>query len=882
MRKKLFSSVAFLVFAFLLAITPVFTKAPEAQSNLNDWTPPLNISNSGSTQDPQIFQDFEGVFHIVWKDKFNGYFYVESEDGKNWSKPIRVIFPFTLDDNAPSFVSDSNGFIHAFWTNNQNVLSYSRVTSSNFGIAGSWLGKIDLAESAMSFDAAISQSGVLNLTYVRGISTDLFPAGVYYKQSKDNGLSWSESNLLYESGYLRSTSADHANVHLATSSQNGTDNIYIVWDNFNLRSVFFTKSLDAGQNWISPQILRGPDAKDGKSIPMFINIASTNESVLVTWQLSHENSACEIYSQQSADIGGNWSDPVSIPQIHSACTKSNTLYLLKNDLVIFLINIGIGNTMAVWDGSQWSNTQNVISSYINPTTRDTIIFKGQQIAVDKNGEAFYEVSYDEGIGGDVWLSTLSLASIQDWFPLSGQWSNPVVISSKVNQLSSISLICGEKQTPHLFWLQNDTSPTSVKSAIMYSSWDGQAWLQPIEIVTADNNLILSFNAVADRGKIFLVWEIGVTGQVFFSLVDETEALLPSAWSDPVQLTQDQAGGSSPNISVGNQGNIYVTYTVPVNDNRGVYFVKSEDSGINWSSSISLGSPTSDWNVIDKSSLYSISTNLLNMLWVEHPIDGRNGTAKIFSDMSLDNGKTWVEPKIVAEGDISWAKLYAVSGGVLHRFWQNMDQNHNYVTWHQFSVDGGISWNLPTNPFGVVSPFGASTVASDNKGNIYLFGIEKQSQLNFDIYTGIWNNETWLKNKSLFLGNNFGYPITNISACVTSSGALILIYSAKIIGTDTGMLEDAIFYSVNSSIPASVPSTTMDPQPTISPEIGNTPQATKPAPTPNNEDTPVTGAIEKTPTMASSPNKWSGLYVGAGVSIIIVVLFFVFILVIKKR
>ena len=57
------------------------------------WSPPINLSQSGSANDPIMIVDSEGIYHILWFDEFAEFVYV-SGDGADWSSPEIVTLPF--------------------------------------------------------------------------------------------------------------------------------------------------------------------------------------------------------------------------------------------------------------------------------------------------------------------------------------------------------------------------------------------------------------------------------------------------------------------------------------------------------------------------------------------------------------------------------------------------------------------------------------------------------------------------------------------------------------------------------------------------------------------------------------------------------------------
>ncbi len=100
MKPKYFTPI-FRAMAIIFLLTLIFGRAPVsfAQSSQN-WSEPLNLSNSGSSTDPSLVVDLNGTIHVIWVDEFDGYKYTRSTDaGKSWTDPKTVIFPFSGKGN---------------------------------------------------------------------------------------------------------------------------------------------------------------------------------------------------------------------------------------------------------------------------------------------------------------------------------------------------------------------------------------------------------------------------------------------------------------------------------------------------------------------------------------------------------------------------------------------------------------------------------------------------------------------------------------------------------------------------------------------------------------------------------------------------------------
>ena len=191
-----------------------------AQSAVGDWTTPINLSNSGSSLDPAIVVDSDGYTHAIWYDTFDGYKYVGSSDKVEWTPPVVVNFPF--QDFRPRLLADSGQFIYAFWQDVTGELYSSRVLSTEFGNGAAWEGALLLAQAALAYDVTLGEDGTIHLAYLRPVDTSDSPAGVYYRQIQNRG-SWSSSQSIQTSLYLRGMAVTDAHVSVASGDLAGTE-----------------------------------------------------------------------------------------------------------------------------------------------------------------------------------------------------------------------------------------------------------------------------------------------------------------------------------------------------------------------------------------------------------------------------------------------------------------------------------------------------------------------------------------------------------------------------------------------------------------------------------------------------------------------------------
>ena len=780
------------------------------------WTEPINLSHSGSTSNPQLIIDSAGRFYALWVDEFDGYITAYSFDGNNWSKPVPVNFPFGIKDGSPVLVSDSEGYVHAFWIDSTNALFYSRVFADNFSTGESWEESKELAESAVDFNVAVDDKGIIHLAYVRILSTEESPSGIYYRASKDNGANWNTSQALYQSQYFRSLKPEEANVKLTTS---GDGSIYVVWDNRPLKLILFTKSIDGGNSWTEPEVLKGPDVEDGNNIPFGVNIAVNGNDMLITWQSGQPNANCDQYSQWSADNGNSWSTPLLVIQSKYGCSPESKLFAIQDGLILLEVNMENQPALLAWNGSQWSNRQNILTSFTDPDTYNSINYRGQQTILTGSTQ-LYVIGYDDGGIGDTWLTSRSLESILDWFPNPSNWSEPELISTTPSEISSISIAVDEKDQFHILWIQSDQNNGKEISSIYYSKWDGIVWTQPQAIYTATQGDISQLDTAVDRERLLVVWSEGLNDQILYSWSNTDTAQNPSEWATPLQLSTTRFTGKSPKILADNSGIVYVAYSKPINEDRGIYIVKSTDEGKNWSDPIQVfNAEAAGWDIADSPELATDQNGSVNVVWAKKSFPEDGHLLALYTSQSGDQGSTWSNPSVVEEGDLTWGQISGIHSSNLYRIWQEVDISTQLVNWHQFSIDGGVTWSLPTSVTDPEDDIGSPIVTTDTAGRLYLFQpIQVIPQIT-GITSRIWDTDRWLVEDRIILDNHDVFIPGSLATAISPSGSLILVYIEKETDATTGYVNYTLSYA---SQMVEIPAVTPTPEPPVSKEPTQTP------------------------------------------------------------
>lgn len=869
------SLLNFILLGFLLGGS--FSIFPSSRSESliqnSEWAAPINLSHSGSTSNPQLIVDSTGRFDAIWIDQFAGYVTAYSYIGASWSKPTSVNTPFGVRDGTPVFLSDSSGYIDAFWIDRTNVLLYSRVSADKFSDATAWGDAQQLAESAADFSVVLDNNGTIHLAYTRLLSTEELPSGIYYQNSQDSGTTWSDAQLLYKSQYFRSLKPEDTNINLSVNEEGA---VYIVWDNRPLKLLLFIKSQNDGNTWLDPQVIRGSQPEDGSNIPFGINITTNGNNALIIWDLGQPNANCNQYSQWSTNNGDAWNAPVLVSQNQYGCSPKSKMFVNQDGTFLLMTTQENQPAILAWDASRWSNRQNVISSFIDPDTNRSVNYQGQQILIVNNSQ-IYVIGYDEGGLGDTWLFSRSLGTISDWFPKPSSWSKPEVVFTSLSELSSPSVVVDEKNQFHVFWIQKDQVDSNLTYSIYYARWDGNQWSQPVNIYSAPQGEISHLAAAVQKEQLLIVWSESADNSILFSWSNIDNGINPAEWITPVVLSTARYTGTSPVVLADNSGVIYVAYSKPINEERGIYIVKSTDNGKNWSDPNQVfNGEAAGWDLIGPPALASDEYGSINVIWGKESYPADSNLLGLYSSQSRDQGSNWSSPELVAEGEITGLQFTGTANYTLHRIWQAVDVSARLVNWHQYSINGGATWSQPTSITDPEDYVATPVVTTDTAGRLYLFQPIQISPQMTGITYRLWDTEQWQVGDRIVFSNPEDFTPDSLAAAISPSGNLMLVYLGQATDSTTGSTNYSLSF-VSQTI--EIPAITQTPKPTLGVEETQTPTLVPTDNTfvgqvPTEEQTPSQTDIDTTPPPPTG-SPITDIILGGGLTALVVVVVFSF-------
>jgi hypothetical protein len=765
--------IANIVFGISLILVLTLGSAVSSVSaqSTDNWSEPTNLSQSGSANDPVMVVDSDGVFHVLWLDEFAGLIYSSSVDGVEWSTPIPARHP--SKDVVPFLIADKNGYIHAFWRGTEfGRLFYSRTRASAFSKSSGWSPRAKISDSVLNFDVALDDNGDLHLTYLIPEETALLSAGIYYRRLRAGSSNWVAPTLLYASPYFRSLDLTNSNVDVATSTVGEETRIFVVWDNRPRERIFFAFSDDDGRTWTIPEEVDQPQPGMVSSGPSNIQVNANGDQVTLTWRVGEQDTDCNQYYQWSQDRGETWSlrQPVlsSIPICFERARfvegGEQTIVMGETDQIYLL----------AWDGNRCSDPQQqeILTGFIDADTQNPIQLGCRQ-AIQNEFNSLYIVGCEEELGGDIWSMGRQMNDINNWFPVESGWSPLEDVDSFEVKVASPIIKNDEQDRAHLFWSQADgPDPERLGKSIFYSVRQDGQWSPSAEILSSPSGKTEQVNvAINSAGRLFAVWSGGLGGEIFLSHADANQAFAPSSWSEPTSLPAPVPVGSSPDIVIDSEDNIYVTYAIPLNEQLGIYLTASNDSGLTWTDPVQVfDAQSATWDMVDNPYLGLTKNGNLHIIWTRYSLPSGTGPLELYYARSEDGGASWVTPQLVEEGPVTWSQIVGLGDETVQRVWQQ-ESSSGTTLWHEQSTDGGRNWDriAPVSIFGEI--LGNPSLTSDTAGRLHLLLVVRSGIDSYILQHWIFDGQSWTAESSNSLQFTPESEIISVTSDLSNNGIL---------------------------------------------------------------------------------------------------------------
>jgi hypothetical protein len=234
---------------------------------------------------------------------------------------------------------------------------------------------------------------------------------------------------------------------------------------------------------------------------------------------------------------------------------------------------------------------------------------------------------------------------------------------------------------HLHVVWEDWSPGTVEIFYKRSTDGGTTWItrrltwSPVYSVSAAI-------AVDSSNNIHVVWYRSSAGNDEIYYKKSTDGGL--SWTSGKRLTWNSGNSRNPAIAVDSSNNIHVVWFDNASGNYEIYYKRSTDGGTTWM----LKRMT--WNSGDSedATIAIDSSDNIHVVWFDN-IPGNN---EIYYKVSTNGGLTWSGARRITWnlGDSRNPAIALDSSNNIHVTWHDGTPS-NYEIYYRKSTNGGVSW-----------------------------------------------------------------------------------------------------------------------------------------------------------------------------------------------
>lgn len=424
------------------------------------------------------------------------------------------------------------------------------------------------------------------------------------------------------------------------------------------------------------------------------------------------------------------------------------------------------------------------------------------------------------LGGLFWAGSAA-AQVQD-----DNWSEPARLSTEVGNVLGAGgrLVADEYGNVHLFWAE-DGHP-GLRTIIQYARFDGDRWSEPVDVwVSAPDSTFgfLSNPIVDNAGNLHIAWTMSQSGPILYARANVHDAYSVQSWQRerPIDVPANRV-----ELEVDAKGVLHMAYSNLEGREPGVYYMRSEDMGVNWTRPYWL-EPDIPLNYTPARviMLRDAVTDTLHLVWkYDETIDDTAIGKDIRHAYSTDGGDTWSHPFIIDEADEEIDELragglvYAVHDDQVHVVWSGTSTTRRE---HRYSLDGGETWSKTFRVFGELNGSAGDTLLFDGGGNVQFLGQIRFPQGMWNIR---WDGESWSEPELVYLirqtaeDRHEGIHIHAINATVLAGNQLIAAF------TNSPSDDQLVLYAMHRTFETverrpfmPVPTTTPTPLPTPTPQ-----------------------------------------------------------------
>lgn len=731
------------------ALTPSATPLPTLLPETGDvWTEPLNLSRAGASSLPSMAADGKGNLYALWWDEF-AFAQYAFNNGKNWTGGVTI--PNVLGEvdkmqnnkqlppREMTILASQSGWVHVFWIDADANLMHTRTQSGSTN----WSKPVRIATAPAAWQARLDSAGRIHVAFIRNQDTEGYPQGVYYRTSRTDGKDWPNSVFVHTSPYFRVIAAGQGHVNLAVVDQT----ILLGWDDPQFNQSFTARSIDGGKTFEPLNRVDSLQDRPAREV-RFIPLPTPQGEFLRIWAAGD---SCTFYQQQSSEQGAVWSSPVRVFETLDGCLAQDDYFTLTDDQLLYVNTFGrdagTRSTLLAWNGSNWSEPFSILVEFQNRVTSRPAALACTRPVL--SGEHVFVVGCDQD--GDI-LVTRSVDSAIDMLPiLQRAWSPLVELASNDENVGVPVAVAEQDGTIHALWGEATSLQDPSYRGLTYVRGDGKTWSSLATAIDIDDRLDMPNLAVGADGVLHAVWSRSGTGLVMYSRTFGRDAVSENSWTKPIELPVPAQVSGFPSITLAPDGGLHVVYTVPVNEQRGVYHLVSLDQGLTWSEPhLVFDAAAENWLMVRNPSVKVDNANRVHVVWAQSTLPGDDQPLGIYYTFSDDGGQHWINPNQLDGLGAGFPQMVLSAESEVQVAWARQAAD-GLDLWVVRSTDSGQGWQQAVNVpnFKNITPsFGMVTAG---QGSLYLVALRRSEEKTADLMYTRWDGSDWVDANTISLG-----------------------------------------------------------------------------------------------------------------------------------
>jgi len=277
---------------------------------------------------------------------------------------------------------------------------------------------------------------------------------------------------------------------------------------------------------------------------------------------------------------------------------------------------------------------------------------------------------------------------------------------------------------NLHVVYDETAPGNYEIYYRRSEDEGATWSTGIRLTWTTGSSWDAAIAVDSSDNLHVFWADSNPGNYELYYKKSTDGGV--TWSTNKRLTWTPGDSFEPAIAIDPSDHLHVAwydYTAATCD---VYYKKSTDGGNTWTANKRL-----TWTADDSFSpaIVADTSGDLHVVWE----DNAPGNSEIYFKSSADGGDSWTPNKrLTWTADDSYLPaIVADTSGDLHVVW-NDDTPGNYEVYFKTSADGGVTWTTNQRLSWTSGDSESPDICVDPSGNIHVFWSD-DTPGNYEIY-----------------------------------------------------------------------------------------------------------------------------------------------------